>query len=172
MKSRLRIAFAVVSMMCAAGAGAQSVDSLWGFRQARSFTEQHQKKLLVPLTAATIGAQGYLHAAFYSQGEYADIHLASEILGATHFATSYVAGLDPAEAYGASMVGTFVFQMFINASFGMPLVNPREARRYDVGGMDWTWKRPFVGYGRWAQLGIGTALILHRPIIRGIRRLL
>lgn len=148
----------------------QEIDSLWGLRHVRSFTDAHKTELLIPLTAGTVAAQGYLHGAFYSRGEYADIHLASEILGALHFSTAYVAGLDPLEAYGATMIGTFVFQMAINASVGYPLVNPRERRHYEAGGMDLSFKRVFVGYGRWAQLGIGVVLVLYKPLVRIVRR--
>ncbi|MDP2650989.1 MAG: hypothetical protein Q8O98_00175 [bacterium] len=151
-------------------ANGQSVDSLWGFKQVRSFTDEHKSTLLIGLTAGTVAAQGFLHGSFYA-GERGDIHGASELLGAAHYAFAYVAGLDAVQAMGATQIGMFFFQGFVNLGSGLPFIDPNEGRAYTAFGGDWSFKRIMVGYWRWGDLLIGTVLIAYKPIIRGVRRL-
>jgi hypothetical protein len=166
----------LTALLIIAPAQAQSVDSLRGLREARAWTVTHQRPLLVATAILAISAQGNLAASHYATSAgnryWIDIHGASEILGISHTALMYVGGLDPVEALGAAMIGQFVAQMAINAAFGLPLVNPDEARRYEVAGTDATWKRIFIGQMRWVQVGIGIVLILYRPILRFVRRAL
>lgn len=148
---------------------------MWIFRDAREWTEAHQKPLVLASAVFSVAAQGNLAAAHYATAQgnpyWADIHGASELLGISHTALMYSAGLDPVEALGASMIGQFFAQIAINAASGLPLINPRESREYEVAGISMSWKRWGVGYMRWAKLGVGVILVFYRPILRAIRRM-
>lgn len=154
----------------ASPASGQSVDSLWGFKQARSFTEKHKMPLLVGLTVGTVAAQGFLHGSFYA-GERGDIHSASELLGVAHYAFAYVSGLDAIQAMGATQIGMFFFQGFVNLGSGLSFIDPDEGKAYEAFGANMSFKRIFVGYWRWGDLLIGTVLIAYKPIVRGVRKL-
>ncbi len=150
---------------------AQSVDSLWVLKDAREWTEAHQTELLIPLTGLTVAAQGFLHGQFYERGEDrlpGDIHLASEILGAMHFSTAYAAGLDPIQAFGATLIGNFFFQCSVNIGSGLPCIDPQESKPYHAAGLDLSFKRIFLGYWRLADIVIGVVLIAYKPIVRWI----
>lgn len=159
-------------IQCSLPVAAQSLDSLPPFKNVRTFVDRHQRQLLVLTTATTVGVQGLLHASFYSRGAYADIHLAAEMLGAVHYATAYVAGLDPVQAYGATMIGDVFFQGMINQAIGRPFIDSDEARHYEVAGRDVSWRKVWVGNRRYTELGLGLALATYPYWYPRLRRAL
>ena len=150
----------LISLLLTTQVEAQSVDSLYGFRHARAFTDQNRTPILIALGAGTITAQGFLHASFYSRDRsYGDIHLASEILGASHYLLLYVGGLDPIQAWGVSLIADVGFQALINASFGLDWdYRPPE---YRAGGV--RLPRGFLGPA--VQIGLGAAMLMYKRVL-------
>lgn len=144
---------------------ALDIDVLWGFRHVREFVEAYQVEILIPVVILTAVAQGWLHASFYNDRP-GDEHGAAELFGGALFLLAYIAGLDVIHAYGSIIIGNFFFQMMINHAEGLPLIDPNERRRYIVSGKNWSWKRVFVGYGRWAKLAIGILLVFYQPLLQ------
>lgn len=142
---------------------AQSIDSVWVFQDSREFVDNYKTPLLVFFGIGTVAAQGYLHGAFYNR-EYADIHLAAEILGGFHYGTSYVAGLDPIQSLGVAMLGDVLFQGFINSSYGKPFFYDYN-QEYKVAGKDFFLPRL---HGSPVQIPIGILFITYPYIIKWV----
>ncbi len=142
-------------------------------RSVRRWTEKNSRWLAPSLAAVAITTQGMTHGYFYSRGEgdfyeHVDLHLVAYIQASSIWALTYLAGADPIEATGTSMVINVVFQGLINESVGRPLLDTEEKDCWDtVGG---ACVPHFYGRGRLVEAGVGLALMAAPTVVRHIRR--
>ena len=168
----MKRALAVIALVLAAScAEAQSVDSVWGFRQVRTFTDAHSTPIAATLGMAIITLQGANNGYFYGNR-----HGGGVLHGIQDWQTwgvgalGYVAGLDPLQAAGMTYLANFGFSaaMRYKMGRGLVIIDLAEPCYYESAGSP-SRRKLFCRETRYAQIAIGAGLLLYKPIWRLIR---
>ena len=151
---------------------AQSVDSLWGLRQVREFTDDHRRAVGGALVAVALLAQGANNSFLYSRDDalFSNLHSIQDVQTYSVAALGYVVGLDAMQAAGLNLMVNVGFKCQINIGMNRPCIDANEERYYESFG--WERKMFFRGNRRYLQLGIGAAMLAYKPIIRKIKKVL
>ena len=162
----------ILFLMLAQPVYAQSVDSLWGLRTLRNFTDSHTRIIGATLVGVALLAQGANNSYLYNRDNalFSNLHSIQDVQTYSVSALGYVAGLDAMQAAGLNLMVNVGFKCQINLGMYRPCIDPNEERYYESFG--WERKMFFRGNRRYLQLGIGGAMLAYRPIIRKIKRVL
>ena len=149
----------------------QSVDSLWGLRSVRSFTDNHSKWIGGSLVAVALVAQGANNGYFYGGSNrkgIKNLHSIQDVITYSTAGLGYVAGLDAMQASGLNLMVNVAFKGMINVALGQPFINRNEPDTYESFG--WERGKLFHGRGRYAQAAVGATMLFYKPIIRKIKK--
>jgi hypothetical protein len=142
----------------------------------RRFTDANRAWLAPTLGGLAFVSQGMLHGAFYGKAnkerdmplDTEDVHAASWLHASTVWTLAYVAGADPVDALGSAVIASFFFQGLLNLGLTGTFFDENESSCWDTyGGI--CVPKVFTGRNNYADLAIGTAILVVPRIIRRIR---
>lgn len=145
-------------------------------RRLRRFTDANRAWLAPTLGGLAFVSQGMLHGAFYGKAnkeeamplDKEDVHAASWLHAGTVWTLAYVAGADPVDALGSAIIASFFFQGLLNLGISGTFFDENESTCWDTyGGL--CVPKVFTGRNNYADLAIGTAIIVVPRIIRRLR---